>query len=1172
LILFRENKYPMKTRLHSTWLRPSRLCWLLFLIASSSKAQTPAFWGVTSRGGTDGLGTIFKTNPDGTGLSVQKNFKYLTSGSRPQGSLTEGQNGKLYGMTSQGGPNDYGVLFEYDIATSAYTKKLDFIETNGENPGASLTKANNNKLYGMTVYGGTNDAGVLFEYDPATSAYTKKLDFDSPNISALGGSPLGSLTLAGNGKLYGMTNYGGSNGYGVLFEYDPATSTYTPKFNFNSTTGSYPFGSLNLASNGKMYGMTNQGGTNSFGVLFEYDPATSTYTKKLDFNNTTNGAGPKGDLTQAGNGKMYGMTNYGGANGFGVLFEYDPATSTYTKKLDFNTTTGTYPNGSLVVAANGKVYGTTSSGGANSNGVLFEYDPATSTYTKKFDFISTSGSNPGSSLNLASNGKLYGLTQFGGSLSDGVLFEYDPTTSTFTKKLDFNLTEGESPLGSLVQANNGKFYGLTSGGGATEEGTLFEFDPTTTTFIKKVDFIGANGLSPEGSVVLAGNGKMYGMTSDGGTNNAGVLFEYDPTTSAFTKKLDFNYTTTGGNPYGSLVLAGNGKLYGLTAYGGVNDKGVIFEYDAATNIYTKKIDFSSGSGGYQPQGDLMQATNGKLFGMTRFGGTNDLGVIFEYDIATNTITKKIDFTGANGESPTGNLVQASNGKLYGMTERGGANTIGVLFEYDPTTNVYAKKIDFNGTVNGGTPNGSLELSSNGKLYGFTTSGGANNFGVLFEYDAATSTYTKKQDFADANGAYPYSGSLLFVKVDQTITFSALATKTFGDGAFNLTATGGASGNPVTFASGNTTVATVSGNTVIIVGAGSTTITASQAGDAIYNAAATVGQILTINKANQIITFNALSSKSVGDPSFTLGATASSGLAVSYGSSNALVATVSGNTVTIVDAGTAVITASQLGNVNYNAAGDVTQSLIVKANQTITFSAIADKTVGDAAFPISATASSSLPVSFSTTSTKITISGSQATIVSAGRASITAAQAGNANFNAAPSVDRSFCIKPAKPTVTLSNSNTAPTTLTSSAASGNQWFRNGTAISGATSATYNITQAGIFKVQVQVDDCISAFSDDQSLIITGTEPGSMDNIGIYPNPAAEELTIDLSGFEKNTPVSVSTVDLLGRSMNQLVGEGGSTIKMDVRKFTAGRYLIMLQQGKRNVAKSFIKSAN
>ncbi len=911
----------MKTRLHSTWLKPSRLCWLIFLIAFSSKAQTPALWGMTSRGGMDGLGTIFKTNPDGTSLSVQKSFKYLVSGSRPQGSLTEGQNGKLYGMASEGGLNETGVLFEYDLATSAYIKKLDFIGANGEYPGASLTKANNNKLYGMTAYGGANNAGVLFEYDPATSTYTKKLDFENPNISALGGAPLGSLTLAGNGKLYGMTNYGGPNGYGVLFEYDPATSTYTNKFNFNNTTGSYPYGSLNLASNGKMYGMTNQGGANSFGVLFEYDPATSTYTKKLDFNNTTNGAGPKGNLTQAGNGKMYGMTNYGGASGLGVLFEYDPATSAYVKKLDFNNTTGTYPNGSLVVAANGKVYGMVG-GGANNNGVLFEYDPAASTYTKKFDFISPNGSNPGSSLNLATNGKLYGLTQDGGSLADGVLFEYDPATSTFTKKLDFNLTDGESPLGSLAQASNGKLYGTTNGGGATGDGTLFEFDPATATYTKKLDFIGENGLSPQGSLVLAGNGKMYGMTSDGGANNAGVLFEYDPATSAFIKKLDFNYTTTGGNPYGSIVFAGNGKLYGLTAYGGVNDEGVIFEYDPATNIYTKKIEFSSGSGGYQPEGDLMQATNGKLFGMTRLGGTNGLGVIFEYDIATNTITKKVDFTGANGASPTGNLVQAPNGKLYGVTERGGANTIGVLFEYDPATNGYAKKLDFNGTVNGGTPNGSLELSSNGKLYGFTTSGGANNVGVLFEYDAATSTYTKKQDFAGANGAYPYKGSLLY----------------------------------------------------------------------------------------------------------------------------------------------------------------------------------------------------------------------------------------------------SYCVVPAKPTVSISNANTESPTLTSSSTIGNQWYLNGAIIAGASNATLQVAEVGIYKVQVQVDVCLSDFSDEEIFVITGVEQSNRHSVQAYPNPVDDLLTISLGELSGKKEISI--IDLNGRKLESKE-ESGKEARFNVAPYPSGMYLVKVKAQKSINTIRFVK---
>ena len=136
---------------------------------------------------------------------------------------------------------------------------------------------------------------------------------------------------------------------------------------------------------------------------------------------------------------------------------------------------------------------------------------------------------------------------------------------------------------------------------------------------------------------------------------------------------------------------------------------------------------------------------------------------------------------------------------------------------------------------------------------------------------------------------------------QTITFNALAPKLTTDVPFALTATA-SSGLTVAYASSNPAVATVAGNTVTIVGSGSTTITASQAGDANYNAATSVPQTLTVNKANQTITFGALAPKLTTDVPFTLTATASSGLAVAYVSSNPAVATISGTTVTIVGAG------------------------------------------------------------------------------------------------------------------------------------------------------------------------------------------------------------------------------------------------------------------------------
>ncbi|MBV1922379.1 MAG: filamentous hemagglutinin N-terminal domain-containing protein, partial [Pseudomonadales bacterium] len=171
---------------------------------------------------------------------------------------------------------------------------------------------------------------------------------------------------------------------------------------------------------------------------------------------------------------------------------------------------------------------------------------------------------------------------------------------------------------------------------------------------------------------------------------------------------------------------------------------------------------------------------------------------------------------------------------------------------------------------------------------------------------------------------------------QTTTFGPLISKTFGDAPFALTGTA-SSGLTLTYASSNTAVATVSGSTVTIVGAGATNITASQAGDTDYNAAANVIQGLSVGKASQTTTFGPLISKTFGDAPFALTGTASSGLTLTYASSNSAVATVSGSTVTIVGAGSTNITASQAGDADYSAATNVIQGMSV--GQPSTFGAL-----------------------------------------------------------------------------------------------------------------------------------------------------------------------------------------------------------------------------------------
>jgi CARDB len=255
------------------------------------------------------------------------------------------------------------------------------------------------------------------------------------------------------------------------------------------------------------------------------------------------------------------------------------------------------------------------------------------------------------------------------------------------------------------------------------------------------------------------------------------------------------------------------------------------------------------------------------------------------------------------------------------------------------------------------------------------------------------------------------------KTNQTINFAALVNRNYGDAAFTVSATA-SSGLPVTFSivSGP---ATISGSTVTITGTGTVTVRASQAGNANYNPAPDVDQSFTVAKANQTISFGSLMGKTYGDSAFSVSATASSTLAVSFSIVSGP-ATISGNTVTITGAGTVTVRASQAGNANYNAAPNVDQTFTVaKANQTIAFSPLSSKALGEPAFAVNATASSGLTVSFGIFSGPATISGNTVTFTNAGTVVVRASQAGNANYSAAPNVDQSFTVY-AAPSLNLTN--------------------------------------------------------------------------------------------------------------------------------------------------------
>jgi uncharacterized repeat protein (TIGR03803 family) len=725
---------------------------VILLINSSVLSQCNELYGTLSYGGISHMGAIFRTDINGENLTYVYSPEVVVKGASPRGDLCQASNGKLYGLTMSGGVNDAGVIFELDSATGEYTNRYNFNKENGTNPKGSLIQAPDGKLYGMTCYGGIYNCGVIFEWDPATNIYAKKIDL---NI-AHGCNPSGSLICAKNGILYGLTAYGGNYNMGVIFEWDPETENYSKLIDFQGVTnGKRPYGSLIEADNEKLYGMTSSGGSNDAGVIFEFEPSTCTLIKKIDLGKDTRH--PNGSLFQAFNGKFYGMTSYGGYNDQGVLFEWDLSSNTIVQKILFTYTNGQYPAGSLIQTNNGMLYGMTAMGGANDSGVLFEFNPVTSNFIKKHDFeenIHGKGGMVFGSLCKAKNGKLYGMTNSGGPAGTGKVFEFDPLTGIHKDIVSFyNMENGANPIGSFVQAKNGKLYGRTSGGGANNMGTIFEWDPSEKRYTNKIDFDGLQtGRMPDGSMIMANNNKLYGVNMAGGSFNAGVLFEYIPETNTFTKLHDFD-TETGIFPYGTLIKADNGKLYGTCSTGGYYGCGVIFEWDPATAKFSKRFDFPFVYR-LEPHCAFTHASNGKLYGIRD-------NMLFVWDPADGSFVKKFDFNRkTDGEAVFGKMVNCEDGMYYGMTEVGGSHDVGVLFKWDPSANKYSKLFDFDGAAHGGYPYGSLFKSRNGKLYGMTTAGGINDEGVLFEWDYNTNTFVKKMDFDSKNGSQPLYGELI----------------------------------------------------------------------------------------------------------------------------------------------------------------------------------------------------------------------------------------------------------------------------------------------------------------------------------------------------------------------------------------------------------------------------
>jgi hypothetical protein len=238
----------------------------------------------------------------------------------------------------------------------------------------------------------------------------------------------------------------------------------------------------------------------------------------------------------------------------------------------------------------------------------------------------------------------------------------------------------------------------------------------------------------------------------------------------------------------------------------------------------------------------------------------------------------------------------------------------------------------------------------------------------------------------------------------------------------------------------------------------------------------------------------------------------------------------------------------------------------KDDQAIAFDEITDKTIGDEAFQLSASATSELDIAFSTEGDEVTIDGSEVTLAKAGFVTISASQPGNDFFNAAAAVERSFCVNPAKPAITVSGDGSESLVLSSTEADNYQWFKDGDEMDGETGRTLAITEEGVYAVQVYTEECYSVLSDNLPIIVTGLGAIEKSEISLFPIPVEDQLSLTLPA---NGVKKVTIFDSNGRARMTTVVTGAKTV-LAVNDLNHGYFILRVETSSGKIFHSkFIK---
>lgn len=760
---------------------------LLICLNSFAFSQTQTIYGLTHRGGTDGGGVVFSVNSDSSNFRVLYNFQdSITAQDVLRVKLCEADSGKLYFAANTAGKWYSGAICSYNIYSNKYTEEFNFANGINDLPGlnSTLIKTSTGKLYGTSQNSHSNTQnGTIFYYDPVADTTVMKYNLSNANH----GIPWEGLIEGPNGKLYGLiTGYTASLSDNILFSFDTATNVFTVLHSFSdSLTGIHPVDNLVLANNGRIYGITREGGTNKKGVIYSYNPATNTYIKVFNLSDNITGSTPLGGMFKASDGRLYGTTLYGGDFGAGTIFRLTTPSvggsisSVFHFKND--TTTGNRIEGELCEAGKGVLMGLTLMGGKYNRGTMFTFKLSNASFTKLQDFKEVEYFPPvfndGSPMR-ASDGNVYGILQ-GGAFDNGFIYKVDTLNYAFTKLLDLRGYQETSPNSLSDYVTDGHLTGTSYYGlGMHERFFAIKLDSNECTYKNMGDIpndYNTSSIAYSGKLaniayppVQASNGKLYGYKIvDSGDNSP--MYRYIYKTDTITREPVFLKLLTTSNKVKyinkeKLIVTDNNFLYGRCQAGELGlTFGGFFKYNILNDSISVVYVFDSLQNQRQNRSfNQFQCyhSNGFIYGWVTPYTYTDSSTFFKLNTNTDQYLEKLfnfnQFTPiANSNGHSSAMVEAADGNIY-ISGYSSSSTCLKFIVYNPISDsLYYKCLPdfppYNGAFSNFLPlcNGDLAIPA------ITLGGNAAYPDYIFTYNVFTDELKAICSFPNYYSLYPY---------------------------------------------------------------------------------------------------------------------------------------------------------------------------------------------------------------------------------------------------------------------------------------------------------------------------------------------------------------------------------------------------------------------------------